>query len=212
MHRGALKIWQQPSIDELVRRLDVIRRRMPELRFAPAASPAELAALEAAVGQPLPADVRALYAYANGSPGAVYYRYTLVAIARAIATTESMLHLAQIQFGPAYWHRTFIPVLDRGNADSMYIDVGGIHGAPGSVIDFNHEEPAVRQVRYASVTHWLEALVDGLECGLYAWADEAVFPRGFLDGGELDEARAHDRLRANDAYPWTRRLALDNRT
>lgn len=121
--------------------------------------------------------------------------------------SRTLLELAGSQFGEAYWHPSFIPFLEKINGDNLYVDVDGIHGPPGSVVDFDHERPDVRRVLYDSVAQWLECLVEGLALGLYEWAD-AVFPRDFLDDGDLYEIRTHDRIYTNGAYPWERRLAL----
>jgi hypothetical protein len=69
------------------------------------------------------------------------------------------------------------------------------------VIDFNHEQPDLREVRYDNVHEWLECLVEGIEAGIYEWEDEAVFPLDL----DLYLARKHDDMCTNGAYPWKRR-------
>jgi cell wall assembly regulator SMI1 len=201
---GSVHIWQQPEMAELLARLDAVAAEH-QLTFAPGAQREELVRLG-----DVPSDLRALYAFANGSHGAIYYRFELASIAWALETSASLTKLAQAQFGPAYWEPSFVPFLAKMTGDHLYVDVAGVHGSPGSVIDFDHERPDQRRVLFDSVTQWLECLVEGLEDGHYERADEGIFPQDFLDTGDLTAIRLHEQAYTNGAYPWIRRIHVVN--
>jgi cell wall assembly regulator SMI1 len=188
---------------ELLVRLDAARARMP-LELARGADEQDLRML----GE-VPEDLRALYAYANGSETAIYYRYRLAPISAALDSSRVLGGLAHEQFGTEYWDARFIPFLDKVTGDNLYVDVAGVHGPPGCVVDFNHERPAEREVVFDSVAQWLEQLVEGIEQDKYEWADQGVFPRGLIDDGDPYDIRRFTEIYTNHAYPWQRTLALN---
>jgi hypothetical protein len=91
------------------------------------------------------------------------------------------------------WHESFIPFLDKGNGDNIYVDPMGIHGAPGALVDFDHERPEERKVLFDSVSQWLEALVEGIEAGLTATSTNSASTTALFTG---------------HWYPWKRQLRL----
>lgn len=213
-HHGVLRMWQQPPVPELLARLErALARVAPHVRraFAPPARDADIAALEVDIGVPLPFDVRALWALADGQTAsdALYWSYRLVSVADARSTIAMMLSLAAEQFGQAYWNRAFVPLLDRGNGDYLCVDVAGTYGPEGSIVAFDHEWPERRRIVFGSLTDWLECFVDGLEAGIYvADPNGGVFPHDFLETGSLNEIARHDAVRTNGLYPWELRLRL----
>ena len=190
MRCTTLRVWTQPPLSELLTRL--ASSSLP-LQFKPAAS-------ESAIAN-LPPELRTLYAFANGSHTAVFQRYELATLDEARASSQGLLGLRS-QFGADYWHPSFVPVLTKSTGDNLYVDVDGIHGAPGSLVDFNHERPAERRIVYDSLTQFFECLVEGIESGLYEWEDEGVFAR------DWDAVPKHEQVYTNGAYPWTRTLTL----
>jgi len=186
MLRGNVRVWQQPNMDELLERF--ASTDLP-LRFSPGTRDFTGFDVE------LPADLRALYAFANGSETAIFQRFRLEPLAGVLSTMRGFA-----EYDIPHWHPSFVPFLDGGNGDCWYVDVAGIHGPPGCVIDFDHERPDEREVRYDNIHEWLECLVEGIEAGIYEWEDEAVFPI------DRHAAHVHDGTFTNHAYPWTRRF------
>jgi cell wall assembly regulator SMI1 len=214
LRSGVVRVWQQPPMSELLGRLDrELTRVAPHVRRALAspARDADIAVLEAELGASLPADLRALWAFAGGqtTQDALYWGYRLVSVADARSTIAMMLGLAADQFGEAYWHRALVPLLDKGNGDYVCVDVAGAYGPEGCIVDFDHAWPERRQILFDSPTEWLECYVDGLEAGLYvADPDGGIFPHEFLETGSLYEITRHNDIRTNGRYPWERHLRM----
>ncbi|PKN44921.1 MAG: hypothetical protein CVU63_09665, partial [Deltaproteobacteria bacterium HGW-Deltaproteobacteria-20] len=209
-----VRIWEQPSVSELLGRLErVLSARAPDVRrsLALSASEADIVGLETDISRPIPPDLRALWRFADGqSPGCgpLYWGHNLMSVRDARRAITTMRELAATQFGDAYWDRAFVPFLDRGNGDHVCVDVAGAYGPEGCVVDFDHTFPERRSILFDSVTEWLECFVDGLETGLYVAELDGVFPRGFLATGSLEEIRRHEDVRTHGRYPWERHLRL----
>jgi cell wall assembly regulator SMI1 len=219
VHLASIHVWRQAPLEKLIERLDQALQRFPEFRASlrPGASEAALRVAEDALGAALPTDVRRLLSYADGQVGGAlaapsfYWRYRWLPLTEAQVTNRIMRDLRDRQFGPEYWSDASLPFLENAMGDHLYVDVSGDYAGRGAVIEFNHEVPATRRVLYGSVTEWLECFVEGIESGLIVFQDGALFPRGFLDTGELGAIRAHDEVRLNGRYPWQMTLRLEDR-
>jgi cell wall assembly regulator SMI1 len=218
LRSGMIRVWQQPSMSELLARLDrELARVAPGVRssLAPPALETDVAALEADLRAPIPRDLRALWAFADGQTtnDCLYWGKRLVNVAHARRTISMMLGLAKYQFGAAYWDAGLVPLLDAFTGDFLCVDVNGAYGPEGCIVDFDHAQPERRVVLFGSVTQWLECFVDGLERGVYVVdPGRGIYPRDFLATGSLDEITRHNEVRTNGRYPWERRVALRSTT
>jgi cell wall assembly regulator SMI1 len=213
---GVFRVWKQPTFETILAGLDSALEQFPNIyeSLREGASDAELDATEDVLGYALPPEVRALYGWSDGQAEDLcgptfYWRYRLCSLQQSLANARSLRAL-RAQFGAEYWPNSALPFLQRGNSDCIYVDLGGDVGPVGCVVDFNHEQPAIRKVLYGSVTEWLECFVDGLEDDLFVMWENGLFPRDFADQGDFAGAEAHDEERTNGRYPWTRRLTLSD--
>lgn len=139
-------------------------------RFAPPASAETIAAAEAALGRPLPADVRALYQAANGSQQTsvigAYHLLSLGELCDESALWEGLVGGA--------WSRGegWLPLTANGGGDHDCRD------ARGRVFAFSHETG--REGEGAPTLHaWLEQFVEELEADrwVYSAEDEQIVRR-----------------------------------
>ncbi|APR78938.1 Hypothetical protein A7982_04285 [Minicystis rosea] len=215
VHIGALCLWEQPPMDDLLQRLDAWLRRSSRKRLGPPAAPADLRALEAVMESELPSDLRAFFLFA-GAPGedALYMKYRVADVSKAGDYIRTMLELGETQFGPAYWDRGLVPLLEAEDGDCIYVDVRGVHGPPGAIIDFDHNRPGERKVLFENVAQWLECFVDALENDLYVELDEddgRLFPRELVEDGYTFALKRHDEVRTLGQYPWKLRVPIEDR-
>jgi cell wall assembly regulator SMI1 len=216
LYQGVVRVWKQPAMSELIERLDSeLMRVAPQVHatLSPPARDDEIAAMELELGMALPADLCALWSYANGQTEhiALYWRYRLVSIAEARATSTMMQQLAADQMGKEYWDHSMVPLFDKGNGDMLYVDVAGVLGPQGCLIDFDHEWPERRQIVFGNLREWLECFVDGIQSGVYvADPEEGIFPYSFLETGSFEEIEFHNRIRTNNRYPWERQVVIRN--
>jgi cell wall assembly regulator SMI1 len=191
MYVGAARLWEQPSLDELLARLSrALMERFPSVVLRPGLLPSSIGLLERKLMRPLPQELRALWAHADGQErGALYWKYQLVSAAKALRDPQ----------------RVSLPFLDDGAGDEIAVDVSGRYGPEGSVIYFDHERPQVVKILYDSVTQWLECLVDGIESGLFVEWEGGLYPGSFVRTGSLYEIVQHDSKRTNCEFPWERK-------
>jgi cell wall assembly regulator SMI1 len=204
---GATRVWQQPTMDALLLRFAaVLKSKFPQIVLRPGLSSAALVALERAAGRrSVPEDLKALYAFADGQDkGNLYWKYRFIPTGEIPEQSALQRRLRDERFGPQYWDDGLIPCFEDGAGDLLCVDCEGAYGPAGSVVHIDHEQPHVREVRYDSVTQWLECFVDGLEGDLFSWPDGGMFPADSQD----DFIAAHDRARTNDEYPWRTHLRL----
>jgi len=74
------------------------------------------------------------------------------------------------------WNKKWIPITDNGGGDHNCIDLDpGRGGKEGQVIDYSHEEGALRVVA-GSLSEWLTELADLLDKGAYEYCDYQLVP------------------------------------
>lgn len=169
----------------------------------PPATAAQLDQLEAVIGQPLPADFRALYELANGQDSdtdAPLFPegFTLLSIDEIIAqwqlsgavATEEALDEAYSTAGvvaEAWWIAGWIPFAGHIRGDSLCIDLApGKRGVRGQVIDWWHDDASRPQLAN-SLNDYLGELDTELRRGRYVIDDGVVMDAAFVesesDGG-----------------------------
>ena len=62
------------------------------------------------------------------------------------------------------WHEAWVPFLEDGGGNSLCVDLKGVDGPAGQIIEFWHEE-SDRPFRYGSIDEWLEHFLGKLEAG-----------------------------------------------
>ena len=201
-----LRVWHQPSISQLLTRLDAQLRKWPAIQqtLQPGASEAQLSAFEKRIGRALPADLRALFTFSNGQlPGSatIFWEFRLLSLDESVATRDSQLALAAGKLGALHWDEGCVPLLASAKGGVMYVDLNGLHGSPGSFVELDPTLPTLRKVRYQSVTLRLECFVDALELDLFEVTNGHLAPRAFLSGGERVEIFAHDAQRGDPLLP-----------
>lgn len=129
----------------------------------PGATAAECDALAAALGRPLPEELRAFLMWHNGQnpdvPAAFEQSWILMStdeIADAKKELDSQPHEG--------WHTDWVPFLDDDNGDYRCLDLG----STGSSVLECWRGRADHPVIAASLSAWLEAFVTALERGAYA--------------------------------------------
>lgn len=179
---GRVRLWDQPPLSALLARFSLLlRERFPEVAAGlspPFTKKEDLAALEREIGGPLPAELEALFRFANGqreeSP-TLNNRYRLCSAEEAASTMKRMKDLRDRHgFPRLYWDDGLVPFLETLTGDYLAVDVAGAYGPAGAIVDFNHEDSRFRTVLHDSLTNWLECFVDGLERGLWSVDDNAL--------------------------------------
>ena len=128
----------------------------------PGATAAECDALAAALGRPLPEELRALLMWHNGQnpdvPGAFEQSWILMStdeIAEAKKELDAQPHEG--------WQTNWVPFLDDDNGDYRCLDLG----STGSPVRECWRGRAEHPVVAPSLSAWLEAFVTALERGAY---------------------------------------------
>jgi cell wall assembly regulator SMI1 len=150
------------TIQQLLDRLEAWLRRHRSAYFKalhPAAGPADLAALDQALGTPTPPELKALLSWHNGQErddvGCFEEDWTLLSAAE-IATARQEL--------TAGWAKNLIPFLDDDEGNYLGIDIG----TPGHpVCTYLQDEPRQRRMAAVSLTAWLDDFVSHVERGQY---------------------------------------------
>lgn len=143
---------------------DALRRADPELhgRLRDGAPARELDDAERALGRPLPADLRRLYAWRDGQTGKGTFPAHgqgvamgfFLSLARALERRETLR--ARDGSSTEGWRESWLPVIDGGQGDLLCVDLDD-----GRVLEFQHETPR-RPVLFASVQAWIEKVTAGL--------------------------------------------------
>ncbi len=190
--QGALRMWVQPSLAALLSRLrPLLATRFPAILLRAGAKPEALDAAEQSLGRPLPAELRALFAFADGQErGSIRWKYRLCSSATSTGQKRK---------------DGVIPFLEDQAGDELGVDSLGSYGPSGAVVHLDHERPETVTVQYENLTTFLECFVDGLEANLYVEWEAGLFPAELVSTGNDSAVRAHDQVRTNGEYPWTRR-------
>jgi cell wall assembly regulator SMI1 len=130
----------------------------------PGASAAELDALQAAVGMPLPAGVRTFLAWHNGQgedyPGKFEENWRLLGTTEIAETRQQLL--ADEETKP-HWQPAWIPLLDDDGGDFLFIDAA----QPEAPVRSYYLGKSEQEVVAPSLASWLEEFVKAVEKGAY---------------------------------------------
>ncbi len=149
----------------LLARLDrwlILHRERFEQALRPGATAADCDALTAAIGKPLPEELRVLLTWHNGQnpevPGAFEGNWFLMST-EEIAVAKNELD-AQPHDG---WHSDWLPLFDDDNGNYFCLDLG----SPGLPMRECWRGRADHPQVAPSFTAWLETFVNALERGSY---------------------------------------------
>ena len=131
----------------------------------PGASPADLEALQKAIGLPLPEELKTLLQWHNGQSkdlavGRFEQDWSLMSTADIAATKQELDGGDAAQSG---WQRAWIPWLDDDNDDYMCLDTSQHHNPVRAFWQGQHEHPIVA----SSLTAWFQGFISALERGEY---------------------------------------------
>jgi cell wall assembly regulator SMI1 len=185
--QGTVRVWRQAELSSVLERFrDVMAALFPGIASSlrgPASQQA-VQQLEASIGLPLPAELKGLLSWADGQePDSMPFRMSMRLL--PAAEMEAAAHfMRQLQrdgmLQPFWWDEGFLPFGANGNGDYLCLDLRGVYGPKGCVLEFLHDDRQ-RRIEAESLSQWLEAFVDGLEAGHWDLEDERVMPR-FWDG------------------------------
>jgi cell wall assembly regulator SMI1 len=154
------------DLAELLARLDrwlAKHRKNYHKGLQPGAKPAQLAELEKALGQPLPAELRTWLGWHNGQSeeisGAFVDAWNLMSADEIAAEIQR-----RRSGGDPTWNAAWIPLLDDGQDDSRCLDPTQ-QGCPLRDVWQGRKEHAVIA---PSLTAWLEEFVKDVEAGRYS--------------------------------------------
>lgn len=189
-HRGLAQLWDRWEAWLAEKASDWFDR------LPPGADPGALDAAEAALGVPLPADLRASYARHDGDGSVrnmtlgIVGNHGWLSLAAALQTrAERNAQLRDgVYTGPAFdvrargpvqavwWHEAWLPITDDGSSNHLCVDLAPAEGGEvGQIIRvWNRSER--REVVASSLTAWIEQTVERLEQGVYSLVPS-------LDGG-----------------------------
>jgi cell wall assembly regulator SMI1 len=200
LHRGRVRVWQQGELGRVLERLrSELATPFPDVASSlrEGASQETIQKLEAAMGYPLPEDLRGLLSWADGqAAGSRPFRLNmrLLSATEMEAEAHSMRGLQRDGLlQPYWWDAGFLPFCSNGNGDYFCLDLRGVYGPVGSVLEFFHKDD-LRRVEAASLSQWLEAYVDGLEAGHWGEEDGRITPINW------DGVKAFERIRT-PGYP-----------
>lgn len=129
----------------------------------PGVSDAQLDALEARWGLPLPPAFRAFYRWRNGQPNSsstpLTGNWTWMSLQDLAETKQMLDDMIGYDFDdPAYWRDGWIPFLDNGGGSYLCLDLKAVDGGqPGQVIAF-WKADADRPVKAPDFASWLQGL------------------------------------------------------
>jgi cell wall assembly regulator SMI1 len=153
------------SLADLLHRIDEwLGEHRPRFRQAllPGATAAECDALQAALGAPLPEELRTWLMWHNGQSadvtGAFAEGWNLMSTDQ-IAEAKKELDAG----GHAGWQRSWLPFLDDGNGDYLCLDPG----QPGAAVRECWRGNPEHAVVAPSLRAWVEHFLQDLEAGRY---------------------------------------------
>lgn len=181
------------TIETVWNRIDTwLARHAPAIlsKLQPGATDEELRLTEAVMGIELPQEVRASYRVHNGCNGwPCIEHWRLVSLAEMSEIWQMMKGILDDQdptneyfFGPqdgeilsepfplqvVWWHPKWIPLLEFGNGDGLYVDVApGPTGHHGQLVSFWNEDAAMNDVVAPGWLAYLSAFADDLEADRY---------------------------------------------
>jgi cell wall assembly regulator SMI1 len=148
----------------------------------------EVANVEAVLGFPFPADVRASYLSHNGSKRNWILEYgsllSLDDIVDQWRMREELIELCESEVShpsgpikPVHWNTRWIPLTDNGGGDPVCVDCDPApNGTVGQIIKFNHEV-GPEHVIATSLHAWLGQFVEELDSGLIVYDEDSIFRR-----------------------------------
>ena len=155
-------------MNDLIARLDTwLAQARPDYyaRLGKPSTPAEFDALEATLGQALPASFKLLYGWRNGQDSfeALDDRHQLMTLSEIdwqwTVNKTDLLPLAYRE----WWNPSWVPFLADIESNLLCVDLAGSFGGqPGQIVEFIHDDPS-RVVRYPSLEAWLSTIVTSLE-------------------------------------------------
>lgn len=178
--RTRVALWQQPPLAALLAR---VAAGSPDPRLRPPATEAALAAVDAALGAALgvalPAEVRAMYAFADGQDpgqgGAIGDRRWLP-LAEAHARWAAQPRRYS-DAPPGTWDDGLVPLLETPTGGDVAVDTTGFHGPIGCLVARELDGRGGRHAVFESVTAWLERVVDGIDPMFYGWIGQTYYGR-----------------------------------
>lgn len=171
-HQVAVAVPDMPALIERADRWLRANRPGFYAGLKPGVSDAELDAYEARFGLKLPAELRLLWKWKNGSPDdpltkdgssdALLYNHRFISLAESAETKAELDGMIGADFeSPEWWKRAWVPFTTSWGGDHYVVKVTG--GKSG-VIDFWHDD-ATRNILAASFNEWFEQLVITMERG-----------------------------------------------
>lgn len=147
-------------IDDLFQKLDgALERAAPGLHanLRGAATLREVEGAERALGVPLPAELRELYAWHDGQTGSGTFPAHGKSVAEGFFVPLARSLEVRARHVDHGWPSGWLPLIDAGNGDYLCFDLDG-----GGVVEFQHETPR-RPLVAPSLAAWIEAILAGLD-------------------------------------------------
>jgi cell wall assembly regulator SMI1/predicted DNA-binding WGR domain protein len=173
----------QPS-NPLITRLDRwMAKERPEFyaHLKPGAAEAEIAAFEQQLDRRLPQTFKDLMMWRSGEEGGgpserLIDNYGPMSIKEIASAWKGMNGIdPPSDFkGKYYWDKSWVPFLENGGGDYLCIDLGGLVGGKGAIIEYWHDEDH-RSVCYGSIDAMLTSFVKALEAGDWEIEDSGYF-------------------------------------
>jgi cell wall assembly regulator SMI1/predicted DNA-binding WGR domain protein len=180
--------------NKLIARLDTwMKKNRPEFyaHLKPGAPAQEIEAFEKELGCKLPETLKGLLLWRNGEddegPSERFLEnYSLMNLEEIAGTWRGMQKVKKPSDfkGRHYWNVGWIPFLENGGGDYLCIDLNGVVGTNGSVIEYWHDEDD-RSFKFDSINQMLTAFVSALEAGKWE-----LQPSGFFDWDQSSGSEA----------------------
>ncbi len=160
----------------LIGRLDRWLREQRPLfykKLRPGISREAIQKAEKKAGVVLPPRLAELFQWRNGEgDGGPFERFldnwSLMSLEDALGLRASMNEMqAKGEFKGALWNTHWIPFLEDGGGNNVCLDLKGVGGKPGQLIEFWHED-ADRPISYDSLDELLSTFLDAVERGKWS--------------------------------------------
>ena len=154
-------------MQDLITRMDGWLQKHRPAYYATLATGVSVAALddyERRTGITLPADLRALWLWKNGSAEeALFTNHMFISVADSLSSKLELDGMIGSDFeDPEWWKRQWVPFTQSFGGDHLCIDI--VSEKPGEIIDFWHDDPR-REVVAPTLENWLHSLVETMESG-----------------------------------------------